>query len=119
MKKLKLELELPFPPSVNSCYRAIPRGRICATILSKQGREYKEKIGRILGSSKPTDKRLMVRIQLAMPDKRKRDIDNYNKILLDSLTGILWEDDSQIDILCISREDVIKGGQVKMFVNEI
>ena len=119
MKKLKLELELPFPPSVNSCYRAIPRGRICATILSKQGREYKERISRLFGCEKPTDKRLMVRINLAMPDKRKRDIDNYNKILLDSLTGIIWEDDSQIDILCVSRDDVIKGGLVKMFVSEI
>lgn len=29
-------------------------------------------------------------------DKRKRDIDNYNKILLDAMEGIVYEDDSQI-----------------------
>lgn len=119
MRKYKQELELPFPPSVNACYRSIPRGRICANILSKQGREYKARIERLLGSEVPTDKRLMVQIRLFMPDKRRRDIDNYNKILLDSLTGKIWVDDSQIDILSVSRDDIVKGGLVKMIVREI
>jgi len=56
---------------------------------------------------------------LFMPDKRRRDIDNYNKILLDSLTGIVWEDDSQIDILTIGRDEVIKGGKVIITVREL
>lgn len=30
-----------------------------------------------------------------------RDIDNYNKILLDSLTWIIYEDDKQIKLMTI------------------
>lgn len=118
MKIYKEELELPFPPSVNACYRAIPRGKICANILSKKGREYKERIAGLMGE-KPamlTDARLMVQIRLFMPDLRRRDVDNYNKILLDSLSGYVWEDDSQIDILTISRDEVIKGGKVSIII---
>ncbi len=32
---------------------------------------------------------------LYWPDRRKHDIDNI-KVLLDALTGIVWEDDGQI-----------------------
>jgi crossover junction endodeoxyribonuclease RusA len=121
MRKYKEVLELPFPPSVNSCYRSIPRGRICAVILSKDGRAYKDRIKRMLSDNSKllTDKRLMVSIRLFMPDRRKRDIDNYNKILLDSLTGIVWKDDSQIDILTISRDEIIKGGKAVINIREL
>lgn len=121
MRKYKQELELPFPPSVNQCYRSIPRGKICTSILSKRGREYKERVGNLLeGDSKLlTDKKLLVNIKLFMPDRRRRDIDNYTKALLDALTGLVWEDDSQIDILVLSREPVEKGGRVKLTVQEL
>lgn len=121
MRLYKQEFELPFPPSVNACYRSIPRGKICTSILSKQGREYKDRIVRLMEGDKSllTDKRLMVQIRLFMPDKRRRDIDNYFKLLLDSLTGIVWEDDSQIDILTVSRDNVEKGGRVRMIVREL
>jgi Holliday junction resolvase RusA-like endonuclease len=39
---------------------------------------------------------LSIKIFLVFPDRRTRDFDNYNKILCDSLTGIIWEDDSQV-----------------------
>ena len=121
MRKYKETLDLPFPPSVNACYRAIPRGKICAVIISKDGRAYKERIKTLLSDNSKllTDNRLMVSIRLFMPDKRRRDIDNYNKILLDSLTGIVWEDDSQIDILTIGRDEIIKGGKVIITVKEL
>jgi crossover junction endodeoxyribonuclease RusA len=37
-----------------------------------------------------------ITIKLFFGRKGKHDIDNYGKLLLDSLTGIVWEDDSQI-----------------------
>jgi len=46
---------------------------------------------------------LVVKIGLYFNDKRKRDVDNFNKLILDAGTGILWEDDSQIRILTISK----------------
>jgi len=120
MRKYQTDLILPFPPSVNSCYRSIPRGKICTSILSKIGREYKQRvIGLIDVNQCKEDARLMVQIMLYMPDRRRRDIDNYSKALLDSLTGIIWHDDEQIDLLAISREGIFKGGKVEMSVREL
>jgi crossover junction endodeoxyribonuclease RusA len=48
--------------------------------------------------------RLNIKIDLYPPDKRKRDIDNMLKPLLDSLqnAGIIF-DDAQFDKLCVER----------------
>ena len=46
---------------------------------------------------------LKVRIRLYFKDKRKRDIDNYNKAILDSMTKIIYEDDSQIEELNVKK----------------
>ena len=35
--------------------------------------------------------------------KRKADLDNFNKLSLDALTGIVWHDDSQISDLRLRR----------------
>lgn len=37
-----------------------------------------------------------IEISLFFPDMRRRDIDNWHKLLLDSMTGICYYDDSQI-----------------------
>ena len=100
------KITLPFPPSVNGYWRAIKRGKICANILSQKGREYKEQVKSIIGDIKPLEGRLAVYIELCPPDRRKRDIDNYSKALLDSLTESgVWLDDEQIDYLLIARGD--------------
>jgi Holliday junction resolvase RusA-like endonuclease len=36
--------------------------------------------------------------------KRRRDLDNQNKILFDALSGIVYDDDSQISELRLRRE---------------
>ncbi len=118
-KKYANKITLPFPPTINSYYRSIPRGKICQSILSAKGREYKDKVRAFLGEGNPTDQRLMMQIKLFMPDKRRRDIDNYLKALLDSLTGIIYNDDSQIDCLAISREEVTKFGKVEITIRGI
>ena len=45
---------------------------------------------------KPIKGDIKMKVYLYFGTKRKCDIDNFNKILYDALTGILWEDDSQI-----------------------
>lgn len=49
-----------------------------------------------------------IKIELFFGDLRKRDWDNYNKIIMDSFNGIVWEDDSQI----------IKGTVIKNYSKE-
>lgn len=46
---------------------------------------------------------LAVRIEFYFATNRKRDLDNHNKIVLDALNGIVWEDDKQIDDLHLVR----------------
>ena len=48
-------------------------------------------------------KPLALRVDFFFKTKRKRDLDNQNKIVLDALTGIVYEDDSQIDELHLVR----------------
>lgn len=52
---------------------------------------------------KPILSPISVIIELYFSDKRKRDVDNFNKLILDAGSGILWEDDSQIQELIIRK----------------
>ena len=62
----------------------------------------------------PTKKRLKVEIWLYFKTRAKRDIDNYNKAILDSLKGIVIEDDELIDDLAVHK---IKGyGKDKVYI---
>lgn len=55
------------------------------------------------GTTPPMEGRVAVLIIFYFGTKRKVDLDNFNKIVLDSLTGIAWVDDSQIDLLMLKR----------------
>ena len=111
-------IKLPFPPSVNGYWRAY-RGR---QILSAKARAYRAnveghcligKIRRMLGP-------LAVKLWLQPPDKRRRDVDNYSKGLLDALTKAgAWDDDSQIMDLSITMCEPVKGGGVTVEVTEL
>ncbi len=52
---------------------------------------------------KPLEGELELWITLYFGTKRKADLDNYNKLSLDALTGIVYCDDSQINGLHIER----------------
>jgi len=62
--------------------------------------------------------KLNVHIVAFPPDKRKRDLDNLFKAVLDSLTKAgVWIDDSQIDYLSIRRDATI-GGYLKVTIDD-
>lgn len=44
-----------------------------------------------------------VSVKIFWPNKRRKDIDNISKSLLDSMAGILYEDDSQVQELHLYR----------------
>ena len=94
------ELYLPFPPSVNHYYVKTKRG----VFVSKKGREFRAEVIQCihdqLGLCEMITDKLLVEVVLYPPDKRTRDVDNYNKPLLDAITHAgLWKDDSIIDQL--------------------
>lgn len=95
---------LPWPPSTNTYYRNM-RGRM---VLSAKGRAYKIAVADAILQMHPRprfgDQRVAVNIELCPPDRRKFDIDNRIKAVFDALTAAgVWEDDSQVDELHVSR----------------
>lgn len=83
------------PIPVNALYRSI-NGR---NILSKLGRETKVALEWEIRSQwriEPHTGSVVVNLMLYFGDRRKRDIDSYLKVLLDSMNGIVYNDDSQI-----------------------
>lgn len=114
--------KLPWPPTINTYWRSVVVGGRVRVLLSRAGREYKKAVARessmfvdcMMSSS---DRRLVVAIILHPPDRRPWDIDNRVKPVLDSLNGIAWADDSQIDELSVIRGCVWGGrGHAIVFV---
>lgn len=68
----------------------------------------------------PLSDSLSVYIRLYFKDKRVRDIDNYNKILLDSLTWIIYEDDKQIKLMTIQiMQNDKENPRIELIIDEI
>ena len=113
------ELHLPFPPTVNSYYKKSRYG----VHIAEAGRKYRSQVLAEVeeqwGSTSRLDYKLYVEVVIHPPDKRKRDLDNYMKALLDSLTEAgIWEDDSLIDQLIVYRGERTFSGKVSMRIHE-
>ena len=112
-------LHLPWPPTVNSYYKVTRHGQ---RYLDKKVKVFRELVAEQVHEQVPHLKlteSLFVEVYLYPPDRRKRDVDNYMKGLLDALTESgLWEDDSLIDQLHIFRGVVVKDGAVRVEISD-
>lgn len=108
-------LNLPWPPSVNRCYRAI-NGR---SILSKVARDYRAEVVAKFKMDKPLEGRISMTMHVYPPDQRKRDLDGLCKATWDALQAAgIFKDDSQIDKVYIERKAVEKPGRVLVTITE-
>lgn len=111
-------LVLPYPPSVNRMYRVF-RGR---SIISREGREYRDQVVAILRAQDAplVACRCAVEIAIYPPDRRRRDLDNVCKALLDGLVhGGALADDGLIDELRLRRMGRKPGGEVWVQITEL
>ena len=121
-----MKLALPYPPSLNHYWRKWNN----RMVISREGRAYRKDVCALLapapemGGNGPRKPPSGGRIALCMdafpPDRRRRDLDNIQKGLLDSLAHAgVYEDDSQIDLLIGRRRPVTAGGKVEVRVSEL
>lgn len=94
------------PRSTNQIYRhACQYGRLMS-YMSPEGRALKEEYqwqARSQWRGKPLLGPVLLEITLYLGTKRKADWDNFHKISMDALSGIVYEDDSQITDATVHR----------------
>ncbi|HBZ2222202.1 TPA: RusA family crossover junction endodeoxyribonuclease [Klebsiella pneumoniae] len=118
-----MKLTLPFPPSVNSYWRAPSKGPLKGRhLVIETGRKFQQAaraaiIEQLRAVPRPSSDLAEVHIVLYPPDQRRRDIDNYNKALFDALTltGV-WEDDSQVKRMLVEWGNIVKKGKVEITI---
>jgi len=109
-----MTFELPYPPSHNRYYRRVGQ----RTLISREGRAYRKAVVAQLatagcGQEPPNDGRIALAMDAFPPDRRRRDLDNIQKPLLDALEHAgVYLDDSQIDLLLTRRRPSEPGGKV-------
>ncbi|MEX2672880.1 MAG: RusA family crossover junction endodeoxyribonuclease [Phycisphaeraceae bacterium] len=109
-----MQTTLNYPPSINRYWRKW-RNRM---VISREGRAFRENVRLLLatggaGRKPPRDGRLALAMDAFPPDRRRRDLDNIQKPVLDALEHAgVYRDDSQIDLLITRRCEHEKGGRV-------
>lgn len=109
-------IQLPWPPTVNHYY-TVARNR---KILSENGRNYKAyAVSCMMAQGVPKlreeDRPFGISIIARPPDKRRRDLDNILKPLLDSLVDYgAIPDDWMVDDIRIQRMNPCKDGQIEV-----
>jgi crossover junction endodeoxyribonuclease RusA len=113
-----IQITLPWPPTVNTYWRVF-NGR---SILSEAGRRYRVAVAEqvlIQRAAKHITQPMRVEIEAFRPDKRRRDLDNLLKAILDGLAHAgVYGDDEQIHDLRIFWAPEI-GGMVKVRIEVI
>lgn len=111
-------LYLPWGPSVNNYY-APGSGKV--RYVSAKGTRFRRDVEQCVNEQCPgliLNERLCVDAILYPPDRRKRDLDNYMKALLDALTHSgIWGDDDLIDQLQIYRGEITPSGCILVEIN--
>jgi crossover junction endodeoxyribonuclease RusA len=109
------------PKSTQKIYRYACRGNHPCMYMTAEGKEIKEVYQWELKAQKAKllTGNLQVKVNLYFDDKRKRDIDNHNKLWMDAGTGILWTDDEQIQDLRITKNYDKNNPRIELFVEKL
>lgn len=89
------------PKSTNTIYKTALKNGKPILYMTTEGKTVKEQYMWEMKSQvkhQPYKGNIEIEIHLYFNDHRKRDWDNYNKIVCDSGNGIIWQDDKQIKV---------------------
>lgn len=112
-------MQLPWPPSVNTYWRH-SRGR---HYIGEKGKKYRQEVIKTIQQQRldiNTPARLKISISAHIPDRRRRDLDNLQKAVFDSLVHAgFMQDDEQIDDFRVRRMELVKGGKLEIVITEL
>ena len=112
-----ISLRLPLPPSSNRYWR-VARGRV---YTSKDALDYRDMVAgamMVAGSAK-MDGQLAICIEFAQTDRRRWDLDNRIKQLLDALQKAgAYDDDGQIVQIQATKLPPVRGGLCIVTITE-
>lgn len=119
-----VNLDLPWPPSVNTYWRHISMRGKARVLVSKAGREYRIAVQRaVLAARGVAQMAGDVRVSIVAypPDRRARDLDNLLKAVLDGMQAAgVYLNDSQITSLSITKSSTVHpGGKLLIGVTAI
>ena len=112
---------LPFPPSINDYYRRRVKGGV---YIDSTGQAFRkavvERLSFIFKGGKPTTSDIEMQVEMYPKDRRRRDVDNILKPLLDAMEHAgVYKNDSQIKKLTIEKfEPRDKTGSVVVTITE-
>ena len=113
---MMINLTLPWPPSINHYWRHA-RGR---HFISAEGKKFRARVVAhcLERGIKPLDGDLEIDIYLVPPDRRRRDLDNSLKVLLDALQhGGCYKDDCQIKSLRADMQPPLAPGHCVVVID--
>ncbi len=111
-------LTLPLAPTINHYYCQSGKRKY----ISKDGQKFRAQVAEIVSAAgHPTLEGRVALFASVYPKNRiRQDVDNRAKPLQDALTHAgVWLDDSQVDLLVLARQQVVKGGQMKVIIMEL
>ena len=93
-------VSFPWDCVLHDNHRFVPAAKRRGLVLSPEYRDAKEKAvsaatQQLIGKRKLSGDVALI-AHCYFPDKRKRDAGNYRKLITDALTGLAYDDDSQI-----------------------
>jgi crossover junction endodeoxyribonuclease RusA len=111
-----LDVVLPYPPSVNHYWR-YARGRF---YISPAGHSYREAVADILADCQKLRGPVALEIEVYPPDRRRRDLDNILKSVLDALEYAgAFDDDAQVASIFVQRKEVVREGKCRVRLRKI
>jgi crossover junction endodeoxyribonuclease RusA len=111
-----VKLTLPYPPSVNNYWHASGKRRY----ISPAGKKFTEEVFAVVkqsGYKSFGEIKLAISVMIHPRSKRKFDLDNTLKAILDALMKAgMYDDDSQFEFIEIARGEEVTGGQAVVHI---